>query len=163
MTRLAILDANKTKAQNVIAGDPADFPDAIDVTGTSVSKNWLYDSGTGEFSPPPAPDTGPNYVIEALVDGAQEVTVTAGTEVSIGITARKDGSTTTDFDGNTHYVPVVDVDGSKAALLKLTIQDGTASAKFTPSTPGIYTANTGKVYPAITVATIPNAPVVIAE
>ena len=164
MARLAILSDDETLAANVIEGDPADFPDAIDVTGTSVSKNWQYDSANDTWSPPPQPDPGPQFTLDVLVNGnSGEAIVSPGDTVTIDVTALKDGSTTTEFDGNTHRVPIFDVDGSKAALIKVTIQNGTASATFMPSEAGIYTVETSKIHPNVTQARIPNAPVVIAE
>lgn len=40
--------------QNVIVGDPSDFPNLTDVTGTPYSIGWT-DNGDGTFSQPPAP------------------------------------------------------------------------------------------------------------
>lgn len=60
MTRTLALIAGGV-VQNVILGDPADFPDAIDVTDLNPrpGPGWLYQGG--EFDPPPpavAPDLG---------------------------------------------------------------------------------------------------------
>lgn len=163
MARLAILDENKEYARNVIEGDPDKFPDAIDVTGKKVSKNWTYDKDKEEFSPPPKPESGAKYSVEALADGeAKEVVVAPGDSVTVEIEILKDGETTTEFDDAVHRVPVLDVDGSKAEVLKLEIKDGKASATFKPPEEGLYTVDTSKVYPSFSIP-VPNKPVVVAE
>lgn len=121
-----------------------------------------HTSGATEIKQYHAP--GSSYTLDVLVNGNPgEAIVAPGDTVTIDVTALKDGSKTTDFDGAIHRVPILDVDGSKAALIKVTIQDGTASATFTPGEAGIYTVDTAKIYPAVTQASIPNQPVVIAE
>lgn len=40
--------------QNVIVGEPSDFPNLTDVTGTPYGIGWT-DNGDGTFSPPPKP------------------------------------------------------------------------------------------------------------
>ena len=136
---------------------------AVDVTGMDPlpKTNDLYDPDTDEFQVSPDP---PVYTLDVLVGGnASELIVSPGTSVTIDVTALKDGSQTTDFDGNTHRVPVLNIDGNMAALLTVKIQNGTASATFTPSNAGIFTVDTKKVYPAVSKAKIPNKPLVVAE
>lgn len=160
MSKLAIIKDGIV--DNVIIGNKDEFPNTIDVTDKSPrpSPGWRYDNDTDSFSPPPKK---PKYKIEAFADGETETVVSPGMDVTITIEAKKDGDKTTDFDGNVYRVPVIDVDGSKVAIIKLTIDNGIASDSFTPTGPGIYTVATDKTYPAVTERGILNAPVVIAE
>jgi hypothetical protein len=63
MARLAILNNNKDRVINTVEGQPSDFPDAIDVSGTSVSIGWLYNLVTGQFRSPPIIIESPPQVL----------------------------------------------------------------------------------------------------
>lgn len=139
---------------------------AVDVTDLANRPKMhdLYIISENRFDRAPEPPRQPNYSLDVLVNGSPgEVIVAPAETVTIDMTALKDGTKTTDFDGNTHRVPIFDVDGSKAAIIRVTLQNGAASATFAPGEIGIYTVDTTKIHPAVTKASIPNTPVVIAE
>jgi len=50
---------------NVIVGEPAQFPDLTDVTGKRVAPGYI-DNGDGTFSPPPAPPPSWDSTLEFL-------------------------------------------------------------------------------------------------
>lgn len=94
MARLAHIGSDGVTVVNVSEGDPANTPNAIDVTGTKVSKYWSYDSSTGEFNERWMAKLDGNNVVEKVRRGNpsmfpddEEVT---GKDVKPG--HRKDGS-----------------------------------------------------------------------
>lgn len=153
MNQYAVIVDGRVRAVAETSGVPS--PDEVYPLSSdhSVHPGMLYDEATDTFSDPPSAP-----VLTVTLDATE---VTPGTTVTGTVEVRQDG-TLVNISG-TYHVPVFDVDGRKATMLRVTVSGGQGTKAFSLSDEGIYTLRTDLIRPKPTAQMAESPELVVAS
>jgi hypothetical protein len=155
--KLAFLDENNV-VKNVIVATSEFDSNGIDVTGTKVSKGWLYDRENDTFQPPKPSNKKSRKVLDIAINKTKAdvgATVTASASIKM---SNDDSLVDVNED---YYIPIMDIDGSKKDILELNFNGGEANTDFSIDEKGIYTINVEEIRPKVSTKNIQNPELII--